>query len=189
MTIRKGAAWGEPAGSPPEVVVSSDAKIARAADAGSTTVGLLGGDMYRTVGGRGALQIIAPIDLGVARFDGRSITFAAHVVMRSRHWRGPIAIVMNAQFIGAWDMAPRSHPNDGRLDVFEANLSTGDTWKAWRRLKLGTHVPHPGIRHRQVASASLHFDAARDIYIDGTHCGRAATLDAECRSDALHVVF
>jgi diacylglycerol kinase family enzyme len=169
--------------------VSGDAEVARAADDGAVSVGLLGGDLYRTVGGRGALQTTAPIDLGVVRLDGRSITFAAHVVVRSRHWRGPIAIVMNAQFIGAWDMAPRSHPNDGRLDVFEADLSLGDRWKAWRRLKLGTHVPHPGIRHRQIPSASLRFDAAREIYVDGTHCGSSTTLDVECRPDALHVVF
>ncbi len=29
---------------------------------------------------------------------------------------------MNAQFLGRWDVAPRGHPNDGRLDVLDADL-------------------------------------------------------------------
>jgi YegS C-terminal NAD kinase beta sandwich-like domain len=189
MTIRKGSTWGEPFSAEPEVVAQTDAEVAAAADRGAAIVGLTGGDLYRTVGGRGLLQTIAPIDLGIARFNGLAETFAAHVVVRSRFWRGPVAIVMNAQFIGRWDMAPRSHPNDGRLDVFEADLSVGDSWKAWRRLKLGTHLPHPGIRFRQLPSVSLRFDTAREIYVDGTHCGSATTLDVVCRADALSVAF
>ena len=55
--------------------------------------------------------------------------------------------MLNADRIGAWDVAPRAHPNDGQLDVVEVDASMGlrDRWQASRRLATGTHVPHPAI--------------------------------------------
>ena len=37
---------------------------------------------------------------------------------------------MNAQWLGDWDLGPRSHPNDGLLDVTDGTLPFGDRWKA-----------------------------------------------------------
>jgi YegS C-terminal NAD kinase beta sandwich-like domain len=192
VTIRKGESWGEPmrdGADPPTTIAATDQAIAVASARGETVVGVTGGDLYRTVGASGALRTIAPIDLGTVSFGGFSDTFAAHVVARSRSWRGPTVVVMNAQFIGSWDMAPRSHPNDGKLDVLEADLSVADTWKAWRRLRLGTHVPHPNIRHRQVRALSLQFEQSRELYVDGTRRGRVTQLDVICEPDALQIVF
>ena len=55
--------------------------------------------------------------------DGRRLTAVAHVVARGGGpwWRGPIVAVMNADRLGRWDVAPRAHPNDGRLDVVEVD--------------------------------------------------------------------
>jgi hypothetical protein len=192
VTIQKGGPWGEPmpdGAAQPTTIAATDRAIAVAAARGEMVIGVTGGDLYRTVGASGTLRTIAPIDLGTVNFDGFSDTFAAHVVARSRSWRGPTVIVMNAQFIGSWDMAPRSHPNDGKLDVLEADLSVADTWKAWRRLRLGTHVPHPNIRHRQVHALSFHFEQARELYVDGSRRGRVTELDVVCKPDALQITF
>ncbi len=118
-------------------------------------LGLLGGDLCRTVGGhgrrgpaaRGADAMILPVDLGAVLLDGRLHWFVAHLVARAAWWRGRVVAAMNAQFLGRWDVAPRAHPNDGRLDVLDADRrwpsATGSRrGGAWPP---GTHVPHPGI--------------------------------------------
>ncbi len=63
---------------------------------------------------------------------------------------------MNAQWIGSWDVAPRSHPNDGLLDRCEGDLSLDDRWKARGRLPSGTHVPHPGIAEQRAVVHQHH---------------------------------
>jgi hypothetical protein len=133
MTIEKGQPWGSPGTLPAEgLVVRSDAEaraiVERARRAGESVppLGLLGGDLCRTVGGAGdearlhsaeAMQL--PSDLGAVLIDGRLHWFVAHLVARKRWWRGRVYVAMNAEFIGRWDVAPRGHPNDGRLDTFD----------------------------------------------------------------------
>ena len=119
MTIERGAEWGR-AGQLPEgaPVVGSDAELAalvtrhRRAGQPLPTVGLLGGDLCRTVGGRGDADRLhsdqarmLPVDVGSVLIDGRLHWFIAHLVARRSWWRGPIWAACNAQWIGAWDVA------------------------------------------------------------------------------------
>ena len=159
MTIEKGRPWGWPAALPEDgVVVRSDAEARRLVEAarrGGRTppvLGLLSGDLCRTVGGKGVEERLhsseastLPTDLGSVLIDGRQYWFVAHLVARRSWWRGRVVAMMNAQWIGPWDVAPRSHPNDGLLDVLDADLGLGDRWKARSRLATGTHMPHSGI--------------------------------------------
>ena len=67
-----------------------------------------------------------PIDLLEVATDRGAAIACAHVLVRSSWsrggwWHGPVIAVMNAQFLGDWDVAPRGHPNDGRVEVVEAN--------------------------------------------------------------------
>src|SRR5690606_7403291 len=143
-------------------------------------IGLLGGDLCRTVGGRGDGARLRTgeatrlsIDVAPAEIDGEEHWFVAHRVARRSWWRGRGAAVMNAQWIGAWDVAPRSHPNDGLLDVFDSDLGFDDRLKARRRLPTGTHVPHPGIRQRRVRSLELDFTRPTPVHLDGLGAGEA----------------
>src|SRR3954452_13304304 len=180
MTIEKGAAWGE-AGSLPQggVIVRSEAEAravaerARRAGEPVPPLGLLGGDLCRTVGGAGdetrlrsseAMQL--PVDIGAVLIDGRLHWFVAHLVARKRWWRGRVYVAMNAEFLGRWDVAPRGHPNDGRLDTFEVTMSVGDRLKARSRLPTGTHLPHPQIKERRVSAAQIEIDGL-DVWLDG----------------------
>jgi len=158
-------------------------------------LGLLGGDLCRTLGGRGdenrlrsddALHV--PIDLGVAILDGRETIFVAHLVARRSWWFGRIFVAMNAEYLGRWDLAPRSHPNDGRVDTLDVNLRFGDRVKAWPRLRGGTHVPHPGIVERRVGSLTVSFHRAVPIEVDGVGVGRARDLTVRVEPDAFRVV-
>ena len=202
MTIEKGAPWGEagPLGAG-GVVVASDTEARRAVDDARRRgqpfpeLGLVGGDLCRTVGGRGDRARLStedavrlPVDLGVALLDGVHHHFVAHLVARHGWWRGRVVAVMNAQWIGSWDVAPRSHPNDGLLDVFDADLSLDDRLKARRRLLTGTHVPHPGIGQQRVSALQLDFGRPTPIWLDGTRVATARTVSVRVEPDALTVV-
>lgn len=202
MTIRKNEPWGEPGALPPHgVVVRSDREAnlvvtaARRAGTPIPPLGLLGGDLCRTLGGTGdearlrspdALTV--PVDLGTVLIDGRLHWFVAHLVAKRSWWWGRAVVAMNAQYLGAWDVAPRSHPNDGLLDVLDGNLPLGQRMQARHRLPLGTHVPHPGIEQRRTAAIQIELDRPTPIELDGAALGSARVLSMRVEPDALHCV-
>lgn len=199
MTIRKGEPWGTTGPLPDgAVLVRSDAEArelvtaARRADQPIPPLGLLGGDLCRTLGGTGDEGRLRsgevthlPVDLGAVLVDGRLHWFVAHLVARHGWWRGRVVAAMNAQFLGAWNVVPRGHPNDGRLDVLDADLPLRDRLQARRRLPLGTHVPHPGIRERHQQAVQIELDRPTPVRLDGQLLGPARTLSIRTEPDAL----
>lgn len=202
MTVRKGGPWGGPGALPAGgVVVDSDLaarRVVTEARRGNRPVpalGLVGGDLARTCGAtgredrlRGPEAQTLPVDLGEVLVDGSLHFFVAHLVARRSWWRGPIIAAMNAQFLGDWDVAPRAHPGDGRLDLLEADLSLGDRWKARTRLRTGTHVPHPGISERRTKAVQLDLAPGTAVWLDGERLGQAKALSLRVVPDALTVV-
>jgi hypothetical protein len=199
MTIRPGVPWGREVERPADlVVVDSDRALVEAlALPGGAPVAVGSGDLARTLGviGIGHRSTINefPIDLLCVRLDDSDspIVACAHVVARSPwrrgHWlRGPILAAMNAEFIGDWDVAPRGHPNDGRVEVFEvdASMSVRQRLTARRRLRTASHVPHPCVSTRSVRAGTWSFDRALDVEVDGRLVGRASTLGIEVLPDA-----
>lgn len=203
MSIRKGQDWGRtsplPDGAP---TVRTDAEL-RALVAGARhrqeplpVVGLLGGDLCRTVGGRGDVGRLRgpdarqlPVDIVRVDLDDLTTWFVAHLVLRRSWWRGPLVAVMNAEWLGSWDVAPRAHPGDGRVDVLEVvELAWRDRLRARRRLPSGTHVPHPGIRERRVSSLHLELDRPTPVALDGTEAWSARQVHLAVEADALTVV-
>lgn len=202
MTVRKGEAWGGPGALPDDgVVVGSDLAArrvvteARRASRPVPALGLLAGDLARTCGATGREDRLRspeaqtlPVDLGEVLVDGALHFFVAHLVARRSWWRGPVLAAMNAQFLGDWDVAPRSHPGDGRLDLLQADLPLGDRWKARIRLRTGTHVPHPGISERRVKAVQLDLPPGTGVWLDGERIGDARALSIRVAPDALTVV-
>ena len=154
MTIRRGEPWGEPAQSPDLLrVVPSDAAarewVIALVDTDRTLhpVGLGGGDMARTLGGGApgrfpGVVTKAPIDL-LRITAGSATTWAVSHVVGRRSWlRGDVVFAMNAQFLGPFDVAPRSHPNDGKVDTLSVNAAMGwrERLQAKGRARTGTHV-------------------------------------------------
>ena len=115
MTIRKGQAWGERGGLPPGgTVVGSDAEARRVVTAARRAgdpvppLGLVGGDLCRTLGGRGDEGRIGsgeaarlPVDIGSVLIDGVQHWFVAHLVARRSWWRRRIATSIYAEHLGA----------------------------------------------------------------------------------------
>lgn len=160
---------------------------------------LTGGDLARTLGVPEAHEAPTPdapatrrgvsvqVDVGAVLVEGRLHWFVAHLVARRSWWRGRLLVAANASFIGDWNAAPRSHPGDGRLDVFDACPSLRVRLAARRRLTAGTHVPHPEITQRRTAAAQYDFDPPLDVYADGRLTRRARTLSVRVEPAALTV--
>lgn len=202
MTIRRGAPWGEPGMLPPGApVVTDDAGLrthveaARRHGFATPVVGVLGGDLCRTVGGPGERArlheggVVLPIDVGRVDIDGETHWFCAHLVARRRWWFGAAAVVMNAQFLGDWDLGPRAHPNDGLLDLTAGTLPLGDRREARRRATTGTHLPHPALRTARGPHHELDFDPPVGVWLDGVRVARAARrLVVDVEPDAALIV-
>jgi hypothetical protein len=203
VTIKPGEPWGRSIDRPDDlVVVVGDVDLAsRLAAArnghGGPPVFAAGGDLSRTVGGppidgRSTVNEL-PIDLVDVRLDGGVVatTACAHIVITNPWWRGgwcrgSVVVVMNAEYIGEWDVAPRGHPNDGRVEVFEIDSTFGfrQRWQARRRVRSASHVPHPGIHTRTVRSAAWSFGRSMTVRVDGRRLGTAVDIEVIVIPDA-----
>lgn len=203
MPIERGADWGTPGALPPEgVVVDSDAaaraavEAARRANESLPVLGLLGGDLCRTLGGRGDERrlhtdeaVRFAVDVGSVLIDGRLHWFVAHLVARRRAWRGELLVAMNAEWCGPLCLGPRAHPGDGLLDVTRGRLPLGDRLRARRRARSGAHLPHPGLRTERVSALQTELDAPLDVWLDGERVGAARRLSIRVEPAALDVVL
>lgn len=203
MSIERRRDWGT-RGALPEggVVASSNAELLDLATSHRRSgtpippVALTGGDLWRTLGGvPGSTRWQTdhaqrlPVDLGAVLLDGRLHWFCAHLVARRSWLRGRIWVATNAGHLGTWNLAPRSHPGDGLLDLLDADLPLGQRLAARRRLPAGTHVPHPGIVERRTGAEQVEFEGATPIWLDGRRVGEARRLSVRLEEDALLVVI
>ncbi|CAN5471755.1 hypothetical protein BH10ACT2_BH10ACT2_11560 [soil metagenome] len=200
MTIKKGEPWGEAVPSPDDLRVVPTDRDAREfvvgqRERGSSLrpVGLAGGDLARTLGGGNdrfpGTVTRAPVDL-LRIATGEKVTWAvAHVVARRSWLRGEVLFAMNAQFLGRYDVAPRSHPNDGKVDVVQ--VAAAMPWRARlaarRRALTGTHLPHPQLTSLQLAEYSVAFTRPSIIWVDGVRWATATEVRITVEPDALLV--
>lgn len=127
-------------------------------------------------------------DLGSVLLDGRIHWFTAHLVARRSRLTGRCVAVMNAAFLGSSNLGPRAHPGDGLLDVSDGNLGPIQRLGAARRLRTGTHLPHPDIATSRVAAFSTTFERPVPVLLDGEHAGTVRKLAVRVEKDALRVV-
>ena len=204
MPIAKGTPYGLPGVPLPDdgVVVASDREARAVLEAARLDgrpyppLGLVGGDLCRTLGGRGDAgrlrtreAVAFPADLGQVLVDGRLHLFVAHCVARSPLWRR-VVVAMNAQWWrSTWNLGPRAHPNDGLVDVYEAEgLSLSDRSKIRRRLPSGSHLPHPSVRERRAQAVQVELRRPLSVWLDGDVADRGRHLSLRVEPDALMVV-
>ena len=194
MPITRGSPYGEPGPLPDDgVVVRSDAEArsmveeARRAGRPVPVLGLLAGDLCRTLGGtgdEGRLRsheaVRFPVDLAEVLLDDRLHWFVAHLVARSRGWRRAL-VAMNAQFLGSWVLGPRAH-------VYRADLSLPDRLKVRSRLRHGAHLPHPGIEKRRTAHFQVDLGRPLPVALDGQALGEVRNVSLRVEPDAVTVV-
>ena len=201
MTIRRGEPWGEVAQPDPALRVAPTDRHAREwvvaqleKGVEPKPVGLGGGDLARTVGGGApgrfnGTVMTAPVDLLRVDAGGRTTWAVAHVVARRSWWSGEVLLAMNAQFLDGYDVAPRSHPNDGKVDVVRvaAAMPVRSRLQARTRARTGTHVPHPQLTVTQSTSYEATFARPLVLWVDGVRWGTADTLRITVEPDALTI--
>lgn len=205
MTIRKGVDWGTTAPTPATLaLVRSDSELreflsdARLMGVAPGPFGLLGGDLMRTVGGSGdesrltTAQDVTHLTIDAVRViadDMRIGWFAAHCVIRHGWWRNTLIGAFNAQFLGSWDVCPRGHPNDGKIDIItvSAAMSIRQRVMARQRLPLGIHVPHPQIIIRQSPTTVIMLDKPMKLWLDGQTWGSAQRIEFVVEPDSFVV--
>jgi len=200
MTIRRGGDWGR-LGTPPEDIPSakSDREIGERLGDGLTTIRLCGGDMFATLGGSTSESLTPSLELPI---DVMQISFkhsrdselntrlaSSHCVLRAINarggwFRGSAVAVMNAQYLGKWDVAPRGHPNDGRVEVLEVDtrMSVRQRIIARSRMQTGTHLPHPDISVKSV-SEFVWSDSVLTMWIDGAKIGLVQFVEIQVMKD------
>jgi hypothetical protein len=214
MTIRAGGPWGATGPAPSDVVrpggdAEAGSLVTSCREAGRDVPLLVpsAGDLFRAVGGASGVDRLAgggdvahlPCDVLRVTIDNeRTVWAVAHVVVRRPllssstlgWWRGRIVAVMNVQYLGDWDVAPRAHPNDGRADIVDvaASMRVRERSAARGRLPLGTHIPHPAISTRQARSWTLELAPGERVWIDGVESGGGTHLEITVEADAITVV-
>lgn len=198
MTIEKGQPWGRTTEPPTGLrYCSDDASIVTAlCDGTGRPVVVTGGDLHRTVGGRNPVDadqlLELPIDLLRVTIDnGEPQHACAHVLIQSPPrrggwWRGPVVMVMNAQFVGDWHVVARGHPNDGRAEscAWGADFGFRQRWEARQRLPGHQHVPHPQIETRPFRQRVWDFGRPMQVRIDGVPAGLARRVSIDVEPDA-----
>lgn len=202
MTISKGADWGETVQRPSDLRVAADDHdlAVMLGDGSGQPTAVSSGDVFRTVGARplgdrGELLAL-PFDLlRVSLDDAEPMVAVAHVLARAPWraggwWRGEALAVMNAEFVGEYDVAPRGHPNDGRAETLRVGPEMGfrQRWEVRRRLPSARHLPHPLIATRPIRSMTWEFDRPQVIAADGRSLGlaRRLTIDVDADAAVLH---
>ena len=198
MTIEKGAAWGTVGVTPHECVVAKDeAAAASAVQHGATHVWLESGDILRALGltvATGALKVgepcrLLPCDAVMVQLDDAAPVLAlSSVVVGS--WRKPQLWVTTGGFLGALNVAPRAHVNDGVVDALEfaGSIPLRQLLLMRRRMRLGDHLPHPRLTMHRAPQVkwptSPHGAKSCAVIIDGKQRGRAAQVTIKVRPDA-----
>ena len=200
MTIRRGGDWGR-LGTPPADLPSarSDHEIGEHLGNGINTIRLCGGDMFATLGGSTSGSLTPTLELPI---DVMQISFkysrdselktrvaSSHCVLRAINarggwFRGSAVAVMNAQYLGKWDVAPRGHPNDGRVEVLEVDtrMSVRQRMIARSRMQTGTHLPHPDVAVKSV-SEFVWSGSALTMWIDGAKIGLVQFVEIQVMKD------
>lgn len=201
MVVQRGQDWGTVGRPDPLVpIIHDDREFLHSIAHGQREFVVSGGDLARTLGAgvqsKDCSYRRLPIDLmeiicTAPSGNDRRYLAASHCVVRRPWWkggmlRGPVLMICNAQFVRGRDLAPRSHPNDGKIEVlmFEAHLSFRERWKILRRSKTGDHLPHPLITFRQT-SAEVSLVVNGSVRIDGRRIGECSKIWARSLPDAI----
>ena len=186
MTIRKGTNWGLQIARPDNLVYCNDDTAASILITNNLlnlqklpTIAIRNSNLARVLGIDGAKDISTKIfstlfDLirvDCVTIDDTAVTVfgLGYALLRNSWWHGEIVAVLNQSFIGDWDCAPRAHPNDGKLDVVivSSGMKPPQRLLASRRVRSGTHIPHPDITISQQTYLEAAIGTPKMLVVDG----------------------
>jgi diacylglycerol kinase family enzyme len=115
---------------------------------------------------------------------------AASSIIVGDFWRGRHLIVSNAGWIGNSNVAPRAHPNDGKVEVLTitSQMSLRQRFLARRKMQTGTHLPHPDLSSKQIATQSIVRQNGEKLMIDGRKIDNWASISIRVEPDYWRVL-
>jgi len=204
MTISKHLEWGRDILKPVDLVICQDDAAASRLLTGLISeskhlpiIAIKSSKLARALGTNGAQlesksMRALPFDLIKINFTNSSnekvmLIAIGYALLRNSWWRGEITAVLNTSFIGEWDCAPRSHPNDGKFDVVSVGSQMRPMQRliASRRLRLGNHLPHPQISTHQTTNLELSSSALSNLFVDGQRFAKVSQISFTLLPDAV----
>lgn len=206
MTIRKGGEWGELCDPPTHIPRFTSARdLGRILEQGDTAH--LGRppfscfvhnenfmDLLGVKGARYGRCLRAPVDLLIVETLVGGVTrhFVAveQVRLASRLSNGAVVLISNTGIWRRRRFAPRAHPNDGRIDILtvDDDMSLRQRVLAYRRARLGNHLPHPQLHLEQSATFAWR-GSPLSCWIDGERIGSVSALNVRVAPDAAVLYF
>jgi len=208
MTISKHTNWGVEVSPPDDLVICQTDRDASefigrlfAANEPVPPIAIIKSNIARAVGKQGA--VLNSSKMLSTRFDLIAIEYQdyatnkdrvfslGYAILRNSWWRGELTGVFNTSFIGNLDFATRAHPNDGKLNLITVapQMKLSQRLFAYRRLRLGTHLPHPDIKTSQIKKyvfdGSLDSKKRMDLYFDDQVIRSVENCEITVLSDAL----
>ena len=86
--------------------------------------------------------------------------------------RALCVVVANGQYLRGFDVVPRGHPGDGRLEVHVYALEARERAPMQHRLTAGRHLPHPHITETSGRRITVRFSDAVPWEADGQPRGK-----------------
>ena len=203
MTIKRGQDWGQLVERPDRLQIFDDDSSFgsflsdnRALDWSSMNFAILKSEAARDLGLSGArtessqmlrtsfdlIEVQAQVgDLRITRF------LVGQAVLGNGFFRGRTVGVFNVSFHAGRDWAPRAHPNDGKMDVveFAEDMKFAQRFAAYRKLKTGSHLPHPDISYHQSTAYEYDDLRATRLTVDSLDLGAVKTCTFQVIVDAV----
>jgi hypothetical protein len=196
--IRRGQPWGEPSYMSDDVIiVENDLVLARTNP--TNRVFLTGGDIARSLGepqvpavGSACTEVtIDAMVCDIKRNDDQStLLVAASSVIVGNYWKGRHLIVSNAGWIGDSNVAPRAHPNDGKVEMLtmHSDMTLRQRFLARRKMNTGVHLPHPDLSSAQISIAVIESKGREILVIDGDKVANWTSISLTVQPDYWRVL-
>jgi diacylglycerol kinase family enzyme len=97
-------------------------------------------------------------------------------------------IVANGQYLRGFDVVPRGHPGDGRLEIHVYSLAARERAPMQHRLTAGRHLPHPHITETSGRRVTVRSDKPVPWEADGRPRGETTEATLGLVPQVVHVI-
>ena len=160
---------------------------------------LSGGDIARSLGnpvvpliGSACTEVtIDAMQCDITTGNSQSTrVIAASSIVVGNFWKGRYLIVSNAGWLGDSNVAPRAHPNDGKVEMLTiaSHMSLRQRFLARRKMHTGTHLPHPDLSSSQRATHTIDRQNGELLMIDGKNAGDWTSISIAVQPDYWRVL-
>ena len=177
-------------------VASNEREIVALYESGESLIGLRGGDLYESLGGRGLGErevdkgtVGLKLDLGQLVIGQSNYLFASYCKISKPLKPWDTIWAVNSPIIGHRRISPKSHPADGLLDIVKFSLSFRESLKAYKRSTSGDHLPHPDIKTSKKRNCMINARGKRKVVIDGEKIAYSKEVSISVIPHAIAVVL